>query len=222
MDDFEPLKTPYSGSRAAYHALIVHRIYHEDMLFAQRAYVLLAVHAFLMTAFTVLVSGQRSAKLTWAVASALGAFGALLRIFQAAFGRQMSRAIGFWREYARLIESAWDIPFDHLQYNFYGDAIAETPFGTMVKKDPAQRSLYQVFGKTRFLTSMVSTLGVIFPAALAVFWASVLGYALSQLSSKRWPGVVSLLVVVAMEVFALRPRLALATSEKSRPEARTD
>ena len=222
MNAFEPLGSEYSGTHAAYHSLIIHRIYHEDMLFANRAYVLLAVHAFLMTAFTVLMSGQHATKLTWALASALGIFGASLGIFQAAFGRQTSRAIGLWREYARLIESTWGIPFDHLQYDFYADARAETPFGLLVKRKARQKSLYQLFKKTRFMTSIVSMLGMIFPAGLAVFWASILGYALSQLTSSRCLGIVAWLLPISWAIFALRPSLAQPTSKESQAEPRTD
>lgn len=150
-----------------YHSLVVNRIYHEDMLFAQRAYVLLAVQAFLMAGFTVLVSSEQGKGWPWA--TVLGAFGALLGIFQAAYGRQINRAIKFWRAYAHLIESRSGIPFDHLQYDFYAKAEVKTPFGNIEREDPSQRPLYSIFRRTMFLTSMVSTLGTVFSCSPSFF-----------------------------------------------------
>jgi len=219
--DFAPLQMPYEGSRAAFHSLIIGRIYHEDMLFAQRSYILLGVHAFLLTAFTVLVTGKESS-LTWPTAISLTLFGALLGIFQASFGRQTSRAIGFWREYARLIEESWQIPFDHLQYDFYAEAKSETPFGVITKKEDGQKALYQLFKRTRYLTSITAVVGLLFPAGLAVFWALGLGYIFQVLTNHTWVSVTAFSALLLLEFAVLRPSLAEAKSVVSRIGARTD
>jgi len=221
VNDFTPLQTPYEGSRAAFHSLIIGRIYHEDMLFAQRSYILLGVHAFLLTAFTVLVTGKVS-PLTWPTAISLTLFGALLGIFQASFGRQTSRAIGFWREYARLIEENWQIAFDHLQYDFYAVAKAETPFGVITKKEDRQRALYQLFKRTRYLTSITAVVGLFFPAGLAIFWALGLGYILQLLTNHSWVSITAFSIVLLLEIAVLRPSLAEPKSLVSRVGAITD
>ncbi|MBS1842316.1 MAG: hypothetical protein JST77_15895 [Acidobacteria bacterium] len=209
MDDNTPKQTPYEGPRAAFHTLVVGRIYHEDMLFAQRSYILLGVHAFLMTAFTVLVTGKESA-VTQHLAIALTSFGCLLGIFQASFGRQTGRAIGFWRRYLRLIEKQWQIAFDHLQYDFYTNGIAVTPFGVICKKKLSQKALYDLYERTRFLTSITTVVGFLFPMALALFWAIGLGYFLSEITHRYWAGVLGFGVLVFVELAVLWPSLAEA------------
>src|SRR6266404_1964901 len=189
VDNFAPLQGPYEESRSAFHTLIVNRIYHEDMLFAQRSYVLLGVHAFLMTAFTVLVAG-RDSRLASAVGIPLTVVGSLMGIFQASFGRQTGRAIGFWREYLRLIEAKWQIAFDHLQYDFYLKARAETPFGVIGKKAERQRPLYKILPRLGFLTSITKVVGELFPTGLALAWALNLLFVLRHHFQRYWVGIV--------------------------------
>jgi hypothetical protein len=221
VNDFAPLKAPHDGSQAAFHSMIVQRIYHEDSLFAQRAYVLLAVHAFLIYALTVLATGRES-PLTLLIAIALTLFGALLGIFQASFGRQTSRAIGFWREYLRLVEERWEIPFDHLQYDFYADAKVETPFGMITKKRDNQKALYHLFKRTRYFTSMVTMIGLIFPVGLALFWALSFGYVLYQFSKSYCVSLLAFAILLLVGAAALRPSLAQAKGFASRVDARSD
>ncbi len=103
--DSASFETEYSTSRAAFHALVVHRIYHEDNLFAQRTYALLAIHAFLVAAFSVLLTRDRRELMPFLLL--IPVLGALLAFFHVLYGRQTHRAIAFWRMYVRLIEMAW-------------------------------------------------------------------------------------------------------------------
>lgn len=221
MRDFAPLQMPYEGSRAAFHSVVVQRIYHEDNLFAQRSYVLLAVHAFLLTAFTVLLAGQKS-ELTWPTAIPITLFGAFLGIFQAAFGRQTSRAIGFWREYARAIEDTWNIPFDHLLFDFYADAEVPTPFGLIEKKTRSQRALYRMFGRTSFLTSITMVIGLFFPAGLSLFWTISLALVLRKITGAYCVSALTSVSLVLVAAFAFRPSLAEPRGPTSRKDARSD
>src|SRR6266851_8772280 len=95
------------------HLLVINRIYHEDQLFAQRTYVLTTSHAFLITAFAIFL---HSGPLL--LSAFLTILGMGLAIFQATYARQANRVIGFWREYAKLIEAKSKIKFDSLQYGF--------------------------------------------------------------------------------------------------------
>ncbi len=227
MSDLEP-KIPYDGANAAFHTLLVGRIYHEDNLFAQRTYALLAVHAFLLTAFTVLVTSKEAAAtrigvpLTWWIGTPLSLFGALLGIFQAAFGRQTGRAVGLWREYLRLVEKKWGIPFDHIQYEFYHDAQAQTPFGEITRSRPRQKSLYQSFRIARFFTAITTMVGVFFPGGLALFWAAVFAYGLFELFGSCVASVVVFLLFLALELFVLARPLAAAVTKESRSFAPSD
>jgi hypothetical protein len=220
VSDFLPLQSSYEGSRAAFHTLIINRIYHEDNLFAQRSYVLLAVHAFLMTAFTVLLTGQKPER-TLVFAIPVTIFGAFLGIFQAAYGRQTGRAIGFWREYVRAVEEIWQIPFDHLQYDFYAHAMAETPFGVMSKRGEGQEALYQLFKRVPYFTSITSTVGLLFPAGLAFFWAVSLGYVLHQITTTYWFPIAVSSFLVVIEVVALRPSLAAAQMSRATTDSKS-
>jgi len=221
MDDFAPLQAPYQGSRAEFHAMVVGRIYHEDNLFAQRSYVLLGVHAFLLTAFAVLLTAQQPES-NWWIAIPITLFGALLGMFQAAFGRQTGRAVGFWRSYLRMIEEKWEIPFDHLQYDFYSRAEAETPFGVIGKKKKNQRALYQLYKGALFFTSVVSIIGLGFPAALALFWAASLGYIIHKIVGTYCLALVVFLILVMLEAVALRPSLAQAHAAAPETSPRSD
>jgi hypothetical protein len=209
MDDFAPLQEPYQGSRAAFHAMIVSRIYHEDNLFAQRSYVLLGVHAFLLTAFAVLLTSQKPESIWW-IAIPITLFGSFLGMFQAAFGRQTGRAVGFWRVYLRMIEEKWEIPFDRLQYDFYARAKAETPFGAIGKKKDSQKALYQLYKRALFFTSVISIIGLFFPAGLGLFWAASLGYVIHKILGTYCLAVVVFLILALLEAIALRPSLAKA------------
>lgn len=226
MAENTPSRVVYEGSNANFHTLVVGRVYHEDMLFAQRSYILLGVHAFLMTAFTylasILVKGKSPA-LLWLIAISLASFGALLGIFQASFGRQTGRAIGFWREYLKIIEDTWQVPFDHLQYRFYAVGKAETPFGVIDKEKASQKALYELFGKrTRWLTSMTTVLGLLFPAGLALFWTLALSYTLQQLTERYSVSVSACAVLLLLGVLVLRPSLAKAKYSEPDTSIRTD
>lgn len=221
MDEFAPLPSSYQESRYAFHSLIVGRIYHEDMLFAQRSYVLLGVHAFLMAAFTVVLTGKDSG-LASLTAIALTVFGSLLGTFQASFGRQTSRAIGFWREYLRLIEQKWHIPFDHLQYDFYALGKVETPFGVIRKSKSNQRALYQTYSRARFLTSITTVVGLLFPSGLALFWALALAFLLHHLTHRSWVAAAVFSLFVLLEIHVLRRSVAEAKSSASPTVTRAD
>jgi hypothetical protein len=166
---------PSADDRSRYsdldiHELVVHRIYHEDFLFAQRSYTLLTVHAFLATAFSVLLVSD-SEKKSWLVAACLvSGLGAVLGILQSALGRQTNRAIGFWREYVKLIEAKCEIPFDTLQYDFYEKAVAFTPFGTINKRSEGEKALYP--SRPRAFTSHTILIGFVLPLLLTLLWTT--------------------------------------------------
>ena len=204
---------PYDESRAAFHSLIANRIYHEDNLFAQRWYVLLAVHAFMMNAFVLLLTVPT--ELRWSISLFLAFLGSVLGIFQASFGRQTNRAIGFWRAYIKLIEKRWGIPFDYLQYDFFLNGKVETPFGVIDKKRRSQKpdnqnALYQMYKKTKFFTHSTKVIGILFPLAFALFWTLAFAYCLYKVTGNVLLSGLAVLAFLVLTYLALPPGLAEA------------
>jgi hypothetical protein len=101
----------------------------------------------------------------------LAILGMGLAIFQATYARQANRVIGFWREYAKLIEAKSKIKFDSLQYGFLESGKVDTEFGQINKKDKSQKTLYDLFKwEDHAFTKSTIVLGIIFPLGLALFW----------------------------------------------------
>src|SRR5229473_4401189 len=119
-----PLDIPKEATLSSLHLLVINRIYHEDQLFAQRTYVLTTSHAFLIAAFAIFSTIKQVP-----LSAFLAILGMGLAIFQATYARQANRVIGFWREYAKLIEAKSKIKFDSLQYGFLESGNIVTEFG---------------------------------------------------------------------------------------------
>lgn len=201
------------------HELVIARIYHEDNLFAQRTYVLLAVHAFLMTAFTVLLTGRWKVMLPIPVAISL--LGGVMAGMQVLLGRQTNRAIGFWREYCRAIEQKQGIEMDRKLFEFYECARVTTVFGEISGRGGSHTSIAQSFlGHT----SVTWMMGIFLPFLLFLFWALALFYVLYN-HPDRGPQLSSWLVVIGVATLffcAVRKRPAHAEWKSTTPSPNFD
>src|SRR5215217_2874249 len=108
------------------HHLLLSRIYHEDILLAQRTYNFLTANTFLAAAlaFTGFASNPAPAY----IVILLGITVALLQI---ALGYRNERAILFWRRYVELIEKERGLPLETAFYAFNRNGVAVLPIGTI-------------------------------------------------------------------------------------------
>lgn len=153
------------------HSLVLSRLYHEDLLLTQRTYNFLTFNVFL-GALLVLASSSNGYAfgILWFLFAILGISVACLQI---AFGRRIERAIGFWREYLKLLERASGLPVDHVLFEFYKTAKIDTEWGRIIAKGKNKRAMYSTFPWSR-MPSTNTMIGVLLPWVVATLWFGVL------------------------------------------------
>ncbi|MBI3646672.1 MAG: hypothetical protein HY233_11995 [Acidobacteriales bacterium] len=147
-------------------SLVVNRIYHEDMLLAQRTYSFLMMQAVLAAALTFSSSGGSTRKVAWIIA----AFGLILAWLQAAFGRRSHATIGFWRTYLHKIERDGTIKFDSLQTQFFSEGKADLPDRSCIKYLGTKPIFQTLPWKPKLIPGANVLVGLIIPWLVVVFW----------------------------------------------------
>ncbi len=169
-------------------SLAVCRIYHEDMLLAQRTYNFLMMQAVLVAALTFSSSGtppgpqEQTSVLPKFFPWIIAFLGLLLALLQAAFGRRSHAAIGFWRTYLHKIEGDRKVSFDSLQTRFFQDKKAALPDGSYIEY-LGDKSIYKTFPWTWIHGANV-LVGVLIPTLVVAFWLLFIWFLVFDISSR--------------------------------------
>jgi hypothetical protein len=152
------------------HSLLIHRIYHEDILLQQRNYNFITANVFLGAGFVVMAPDPKVSMFAYMIA----VFGFLWALLQVAYGKRQVIATTLWRQQAWMAEKALNTKFDLTLFEFYELGETNTPLGTirMVNKEkrPPNKSFPYTF---RFLPGTNILFGVAIPWMMAALWAAL-------------------------------------------------
>lgn len=146
------------------HRFVIARIYHEDILLAQRTYNFLTLSLF-MGAALVAVPPESVLRVGLCV------FGLLLSSMHIAMGRTLERTIKYWRAVARIIERKLGWDRDSSMYDFFDFHMILLPDGTYIA--PSRGEAPERRSWLKGLTTNLLT-GVFLPASVAVVWCGFL------------------------------------------------
>lgn len=177
------------------HQFIVARIYHEDILLAQRTYNFLTLSVFL-GAVLVAVPAE-----TPDLRAALCVFGLVVSGVHIAMGRTLERTLVYWRLLIREVEGRLGWARDTGMYDFFDYRPVRLPDGTVImptrKGIPVEHVAKGWSPLKRFTMNLLT--GVFIPVSVALVWCSFLGVA-----HGLWAMVLSMTVLVLWIVAVLR------------------
>jgi hypothetical protein len=187
---------------AELHHLLLSRIYHEDILLAQRTYNFLTANAFLAAALAF-VGFDATSGLPAYIVTCLGVIVALMQI---ALGFRSERAILFWRRYVELIEPRRDLLLETAFYEFNRDGRVKLLEGIIEIPEGGRRISGAVPWSWKLIESANVLVGVTFPLLLLAFWL----ISLNSLLVERDHLVTALVVdLAAVAMFVAGRRLAV-------------
>lgn len=184
--------------------LLLTRIYHEDLLFAQRTYVLLMVHTFMGTTLAVLVSSESPYGLLKYLVLLVGLF---LALIQLVLGRRTMIAIRVWRKYLWLVEQKLSLTFDRAPYNYLDAGIV--PIDVGVTSCGCQLKGLRLARHRAFIRLPMNRLfGEVVPVVLVLFWTAALTVT-AHVDTRNWylaGASAGLGLALLVLYFWLRPR----------------
>jgi len=187
---------------AELHHLLVSRIYHEDILLAQRTYNFLTANAFLAAALAFVGFDASSGFSAYIVIS----LGIIIALMQIALGFRSERAILFWRRYVELIEPRRGLLFETAFYGFNRHGVIKLPEGTIEISEGGRRISAAIPWSWKLIESANVLVGVTFPLLLLVFWLISLN---SLLVKRNHLTMALILDLAALAMFVVGRRLAV-------------
>lgn len=177
------------------HQFIIARIYHEDILLAQRTYNFLTLSVFLGAVLVAVPAESPSLR------TGLCILGLILSAVHIAMGRTLERTLVYWRLLIREVEARLGWARDASMYDFFDFCAVMLPDGARIQPmrngvlmDPATQGRSWLKRMTMNLLT-----GVFLPSSVALVWCAFLG-----VTQGVWSGVAVTIGLVSWIACVLR------------------